>query len=210
MFVRCGRCTVNGKEWFRMSDKSVSLTDRIYKYISLAAWGIAAVSILRLASALKGLPDEIGVHFLSSSELSEGMTFFQKYTLIFNGHQPYDVYGNKLWLIYPYGVTLGVLICCMIAVRLVSKIKKTGLEEKQRDKFMAAVKLALGAEQLIFSLYFCVAWVEYVVRQLPMRYLFTILYIECAIGGFLFLLAYALILKGESDKEKKAAKAENT
>lgn len=190
-----------------MSDKAVSLIGRIYKYMSLAAWAMFVYGVIRMLTALKGMPDEMGVHFLGSKYIVEDMTFFQKYTFILHGHQPYDVKGPKLWAFYPHAVTLGMLIFCMIAVRLVSKIRKTGLGEKQRDKFMAAVKLALGAEQLIFSLYFCVIWVEYVVRQLPMRYLFTILYLECALGGSLFLLAYALILKGESDKEKKA---ENT
>lgn len=118
--------------------------------LTVIAWGIFIISLIRIAFVWNSLPDRIGVHFADDGE--------------------FDLIDSKICAFYPYLVTIIALVFCEASVFLSKKIKMgLKISENGELKIRTALKMLLDIIKLGFSFFFSGVWADCVIRQHPLN-----------------------------------------
>ena len=116
---------------------------------------------------------------------------------ILRTYQPYDVTGNKILVFYPFFVSAAALLLggwtIILLRRIVSRraLENSGL----KLRVISGLQIAFDISAFIVTLYFCGVWADRVIRQLPMRMLFTYIYGFGVIMIFFDLIIFAVDMK---------------
>ena len=123
--------------------------------------------------------------------MTSGMTLAEKLRETFHAYQPYDVTGNKVLVFYPFFVSAAALLLGGWTIVLLRRIvsRRTAENSGLKLRVISGLQIAFDISAFIVTLYFCGIWADRVIRQLPMRMLFTELY---AMG--IMLVFYDLII----------------
>ena len=177
-------------------------TRRVHMVLSTLAQGIFAVSLVVTLCFYPGLPAETGVHFIGLAYMPETHGFSEAVHRILHEYQEIDVYAAKSWLFYPYCVTGAMLLAGLLLPKLAAKVKTKNMSESARRKLIEGLRITLDVVGLIFALYFCGVWTVQILRQQPMRVLFTELYAVLTLLAFLELILFLVMLSHE-DRRKQ-------
>ena len=173
-------------------DKTVlGRTALIHIIFRAISWVIFDISLLRMLFAYRKMPEQTGVHFKSVHEMTSGMTLAEKLCETFHAYQPYDVTGNKVLVFYPFFVSAAALLLGGWTIVLLRRIVSRRKSESDGVKLrvISGVQMAFDISAFIVTVYFCGIWADRVIRQLPVKMLFTELY---AMG--IMLVFYDLII----------------
>ena len=70
-------------------------------------------------------------------------------------------------------------------------------------KLTEALQLTLDLAGLVFALYFCGIWTVQILRQQPMRVLFTRLYLVLVLLAFLDLIFFTVMISADERKKRQ-------
>ncbi len=178
----------------------------IHRIMSTAARGIFLVSLIVTVCFYPGLPAETGVHFIGLAYMPGTHSFSEELHRTLYEYQEIDVVSGKAWLFYPYGVTGVMLLAGLLLPRLAGKVKAKSLSESARMKLTEALQLTLDLAGLVFALYFCGIWTVQILRQQPMRVLFTRLYLVLVLLAFLDLIFFTVMISADERKKRQQKK----
>ena len=171
----------------------------IHRTISTAARVIFLVSLVVTACFYPKMPAETGVHFIGLAYMPETHGLSEALHRIFTEYQEIDVISSKALLFYPHVVTLVMLLAGLLP-RLAKKIKAKNLSESARVKITEALRISLDIAGLIFAVYFCGIWTVQILRQQPMRVLFTELYAVLTLLTFFDLIIFTVMITNDEHK----------
>ena len=161
------------------------------------SWIIFDISFLRMLFVYHKFPKETGVHFKSISEMTAGMSAAERLHEILHSCQPYDVTGNRILVFYPFFVSAAALLLggwtIILLRRIVSRraLENSGL----KLRVISGLQIAFDISAFIVTLYFCGVWADRVIRQLPMRMLFTYIYGFGVLVIFFDLIIFSVDMK---------------
>ena len=121
----------------------------IHVIVTILAWTMFGASLIYLAIKWNALPDTIGVHFNPPTG-------------------EFDLYDEKIFALYPYGVWFGAMLVLEIAGILVNKIK-TGMKIMVEGEkvFRRVTFILLDVIKICLSI-FWLNWAICVIRQTQM------------------------------------------
>ena len=121
----------------------------IHVIVTILAWTMFGASLIYLAIKWNVLPDTIGVHFNPPTG-------------------EFDLYDEKIYALYPYGVWFGAMLVLEIAGILVNKIK-TGMKIMAEGEkvFRRVTFILLDVIKICLSI-FWLNWAICVIRQTQM------------------------------------------
>ena len=147
----------------------------IHVIVTILAWTMFVASLIYLAIKWNALPDTIGVHFNPPTG-------------------EFDLYDERIYALYPYGVWFGAMLVLEIAGILVNKIK-TGMKimaEGERE-FRRITFILLDVIKICLSI-FWLNWAICVIRQTQMIVWIPLAVSEVVrIAFVLFLIAVIVI-----------------
>ena len=202
----------SGKEegiflWLLLGSRSGADTvkrrsQRLHRVLLILGICLFLFGLARLLLVYNSLPAELGVHFRGEALVVEGMSLSERFRAELHGHQPYDIKGRKIMLFYPFAVSAAALAASVFIPKFVNRFGRGNSETNTRIK--AALQTALDISALAVTVYFSIVWNEYVIRQLPMRMLFTKLYAFLVGLTAVDLIMYAVIVsKRYKNREEK-------
>ena len=122
----------------------------VHIVLTVIAWGIFGLSLIRIAAVWNSLPDRIGIHFADNGD--------------------FDVLGSKYGALYPYLVSAAALVLCEASAFLTNKIKMgMKISENGDIKIRTAFRMLLDIIKLGFSFFFSGVWADCVIRQHPLN-----------------------------------------
>ncbi len=151
--------------------------------LTIIAWIIFLLSLIRMGVAYSTLPDQIGVHFSADGS--------------------FDVIADKKFAWYPYVLSIIILLVCELSAFLIGKIK-TGLKinKKGEEQIRNVVRFFLNVFKICIVIFFSGIWADCVIKQQNLN---TTLVRGISIIYFLsiivFLIAIVVIRVKESKKE---------
>lgn len=147
----------------------------IHVIVTILAWTMFGASLIYLAIKWNALPDTIGVHFNPPTG-------------------EFDLYDEKIFALYPYGVWFGAMLVLEIAGILVNKIK-TGMKIMAEGEkvFRRVTFILLDVIKICLSI-FWLNWAICVIRQTQMIVWIPLAVSEVVrIAFVLFLIAVIVI-----------------
>ena len=147
----------------------------IHVIVTILAWTMFGASLIYLAIKWNVLPDTIGVHFNPPTG-------------------EFDLYDEKIYALYPYGVWFGAMLVLEIAGILVNKIK-TGMKIMAEGEkvFRRVTFILLDVIKICLSI-FWLNWAICVIRQTQMIVWIPLAVSEVVrIAFVLFLIAVIVI-----------------
>lgn len=163
-----------------MMNKAVKIT---HISLSVFAWGIFALSIIRTAIVWKSLPHIIGVHFASNGT--------------------FDVFDSKWYIAYPYAIALIALIICEIIAFLSGKMRLgLRISEAGGRKIRSALKLQSSVTKLCLSFFFSGVWTDCIIRQQPLNTSFAVFTLMAVLLSLVLFTTYTLIIRLRDGKAK--------
>ena len=150
-------------------------TKIIHVIVTILAWTMFVASLIYLAIKWNTLPDTIGVHFNPPTG-------------------EFDLYDEKIFALYPYGVWFGAMLVLEIAGILVNKIK-TGMKIMAEGEkvFRRITFILLDVIKICLSI-FWLNWAICVIRQTQMIVWIPLAVSEVVrIAFVLFLIAVIVI-----------------
>lgn len=147
----------------------------IHVIVTILAWTMFGASLIYLAIKWNALPDTIGVHFNPPTG-------------------EFDLYDEKIFALYPYGVWFGAMLVLEIAGILVNKIK-TGMKIMAEGErvFRRITFILLDVIKICLSI-FWLNWSICVIRQTQMIVWIPLAVSEVVrIAFVLFLIAVIVI-----------------
>ena len=147
----------------------------IHVIVTILAWTMFVASLIYLAIKWNALPDTIGVHFNPPTG-------------------EFDLYDERIYALYPYGVWFGAMLVLEIAGILVNKIK-TGMKIMAEGErvFRRITFILLDVIKICLSI-FWLNWAICVIRQTQMIVWIPLAVSEVVrIAFVLFLIAVIVI-----------------
>lgn len=171
------------------------------------SWLIFDISLLRMLFVYHKFPNETGVHFKSVREMTAGMSVAERLHEILHTYQPYDVTGNRILVFYPFFVSAAALLLGGWTIILLRRIvsRRTAENSGLKLRVISGLQIAFDISAFIVTLYFCGIWADRVIRQLPMKMLFTQIYAIGVALVFFDLIIFAIDMKmtyGKKEEEK--------
>ena len=179
-------------------------SQKLHRVLFISELCLFFFGLTRLLLVYGGLPAQIGIHFKGEAFVTEGMNFSEKMHMVFHGHQPIDVTGSKIMLFYPFAISAAALLFDIIIPKTANRLakRKSSDNAEVSTRLSAALQTALDISAVTVVVYFGIIWNEYMIRQLPMRMLFTYSY------GFLIVLSLADMVFYTALVNKKYGKME--
>ena len=159
---------------------------RIIKTIHIAltviAWGIFILSLIRIAVVWNSLPDRLGIHFADNGD--------------------FDVFDSKVNALYPYLVSAVALVFCEASALLSKKIKMgVKISEKGGIKIRTALRMFLDISKLGFSFFFAGVWADCVIRQHPLNTVIPAVTMLIMFSSFLVFVIASVVIKIKNPPE---------
>ncbi|MBQ8967701.1 hypothetical protein [Ruminococcus sp.] len=179
-------------------------SDSLHRVVFVLEICLFFFGLVRLLTVYGGLPAQTGIHFKGEAYIIEDMSFSETIHTILHGYQPIDVTGSKIMLFYPFVISAAALLFDIIIPKIAGRLAKRRSSDNAEVsvRIWAALQTALDISAFSAVLYFSILWNEYMIRQLPMRMLFTHSY------GFLIVLSLADMVFFTVSVNKKYGKRE--
>ena len=144
--------------------------------ITIIAWVMFVASLIFLAFSWNALPDTIGVHFNPPTG-------------------EFDLYDEKIYALYPYGVWFGAMLVLEIAGILVNKIK-TGMKIMAEGEkiFRRVTFILLDVIKICLSI-FWLNWAICVIRQTQMIVWIPLAVSEIVRIAFVLFLIVVIVIR---------------
>ena len=161
------------------------------------SWLIFDVSLVRMLFAYRKMPKQTGVHFKSVREMTAGMNMAEKLHEIIHAYQPYDVTGNKWLAFYPFLVSAAAMLLGGWTIVLLRRVanRRDNENDGMKLRVVSGVQIAFDISAFIVTVYFCGIWADRVIKQLPMKMLFTDIYADAVFIVLLDLIIFAVDMK---------------
>lgn len=115
-------------------------------FLTIIAWSIFLLSLIRMCVEYNALPDQIGVHFAADGS--------------------FDLIADKKFAWYPYVLSIIILLVCELLAFLIEKIK-TGLKisKKGEVQIRNVVRFFLNVFKIGTIIFFSGIWADCVIKQ---------------------------------------------
>ena len=134
--------------------------------------------------------------------MPETNSLHERLMRILNEYQEIDVTAAKWLLFYPQLITLVMLAAGMILPVTAGRVRAR-MSKSAQLRIIEGLRIALDTAGLIFSVYFCGVWTYLILRQQPMRVLFTEIYAVLSLMTFAELTAFAVMVSKDEKTNKK-------
>lgn len=181
-------------------------SDRLHRVLFIIEICLFFFGLARLLLVYGSLPEQTGIHFKGAAYIVEDMTIREQLETELHGYQPIDLWGKKIMLFYPFVISGAALIFDIIIPKTVNKLSKGRSSENGEvgTRIKAALQTALDISALAVVVYFSIIWNEYIIRQLPMRIMFTSIYALVVEITLADLILYSVIIsKRYKNREEK-------
>lgn len=181
-----------------------------HRIISSSARVTFLISLVVTLCFYPHIPAETGVHFIGLGFMPEIHGFSENIHRILYEYQEIDVIAAKVWLFYPYAITGLILLAGMLLPRLAGRLNNKRFSENTKSILIDGLKLTLDIVGLVYTLYFCGVWTVQILRQQPMRVLFTFLFVILTILAFMDMVLFTVMLYADERKKHKNDSSSNT
>lgn len=155
-----------------LMNKHIRTVNLLFSIISLAITVIGAVG---LAKVWADMPESIGIHFASDGSI--------------------DIFGEKKYALYPFGISLIALLICDIAADNAEKLPfGFGLDRKGQKYIINGFAILLDIAKLAFAVVFSGEWAAAVTEQRALNTTIPTVMGNTTIAAFILFLAYSLLV----------------
>ena len=183
-------------------DTAERRSEKLHRILSVIEICLFFFGLVRLLIVYGSLPAQMGIHFKGEGYIIEDMCFSEKMHMILHGYQPIDLTGSKIMLFYPFAISAAALIFDMIIPKIANRLVggRSSVNAEVSVRIKAALQTSLDISAFSAVLYFSIIWNEYMIRQLPMRMLFTPMYAYVIIITLFDLVFYAVLVNKKYGK----------